>query len=162
MRAAPVIEQMKLSDKAAVLAFLLKAYPENPRQSDERFWNWHFPESRYCDPNDLPIWLAKTDDGRIAGQLASVPVEFNVGDETVPAIWILDMIVDPDFRRQGIAKSWHWHPWIFARTYSGSTLQNNTHRSCSIPRSQKILFPGNAVRELARILPASLPNFHSL
>ena len=99
-----MIEQMKLSDKAAVLAFLLKAYPENPRQSDERFWNWHFPESPYCDPNDLPIWLAKPDDGRIAGQLASVPVEFNVGDETVPAIWILDIIVDPDFRRQGIAK----------------------------------------------------------
>lgn len=69
MPAAPAIEQMELSDKAAVLTFLRKMYPDSPRQCDEHFWNWHFPESPYCDPNNLPIWLATSDDGTSAGQL---------------------------------------------------------------------------------------------
>ncbi len=163
MPTVPVIEQMKLSDKAAVLAFLRKMYPDSPRQSDEHFWNWHFPESPYCDPNDLPIWLAKSDDGTIAGQLASVPVELNVGGETVPAIWILDMIVDPDFRRQGIAKklalaSMDFCPYVLGvntpKQHAPKLLVSLGWKIFSkIPRYQKILFPGNAVRELARIGP---------
>lgn len=162
MPAAPVIQQMKISDKDAVLAFLAKAYPDNPRQSDERFWNWHFPESPYCDPNDLPIWLAKVGD-TIAGQLASVPVEFNIAGETVPAIWILDLIVDPNFRRRGIAKKLA----LASRDFCPYVLGTNTPKQHStelleglgwkiftkIPRYKKILFPGSAIRELARIEP---------
>src|ERR1700741_3258754 len=98
-----IIEQMKLSDKDNVLDFLRAAYSDNPRHSDPAFWDWHFPDSPFCDADDLPIWLAKSG-GRIVGQLAAVPVEFNAGGEMVRAIWILDLIVDPEFRRMGIAK----------------------------------------------------------
>ncbi len=160
MPAAPLIEQMKLSDKNAVLAFLRHAYPDNPRQSDEQFWNWHFPESPYCDPDNLPIWLAKVDD-RLAGQLASVPVEFNVAGETVPAIWILDLIVDPDYRRKGIAKNLALAALAFCPNVLGvnTSKQHSTELLAGlgwkiftkVARYQKILFPGNAVRELARI-----------
>jgi GNAT superfamily N-acetyltransferase len=162
MQDGATIEQMKLSEKDEVLAFLRKAYAENPRQSGEKFWDWHFPESPFCDSRDLPVWLAKVD-GRIAGQLAAVPVEFNVADETVPAIWILDLIVDPEFRRRGIAKklalaSKEFCPFVLGvntpKQHAPKLLEGLGWKIFSkIPRYQKILFPGNAMHEIARLAP---------
>ena len=159
MSDSPVIDQMKMSDKDEVLAFLREVYPTSPRQSDEAFWNWHFPESPYCDPNDLPIFLARVD-GRLAGQFASLPVEFNANGETVRAIWILDMMVGEEFRRRGIAKKLAYA----AQDHSPFLLGVNTPKQhaaemlksvgwsvfTKIPRYQKMLFPGNAVKEIAR------------
>ena len=162
MQSPAIIDQMKLSEKDDVLAFLRKAYAENPRHGDERFWDWHFPESPYCDPQNLPVWLAKVD-GRIAGQLAAVPVEFNVADETVPAIWILDLIVDPEFRRRGIAKKLALASLDFCPFVLGinTSQQHSTELLAGlgwniftkVPRYQKMLFPGNAVREIAKAAP---------
>lgn len=162
MQYGVTIEQMQMSEKDAVLAFLREAYADNPRQSDEKYWNWHFPESPYCDPNNLPVWLAKVD-GRIAGQLAAVPVEFNAAGETVPAIWILDMIVAREFRRRGLAKKLALASLDFCPFVLGVNMPNQHAPTLlkalgwkifsKIPRYQKILFPGNAVRELANLGP---------
>jgi GNAT superfamily N-acetyltransferase len=159
-----VIDQMKLSEKDEVLRFLQSVYPDNPRQSDPRFWDWHFPESPYCDPSDLPIWLARVD-GRIAGQFASLPVEFNVSGETVRAIWILDMMVGADFRRRGIAKKLAYAaqdhcPFLLGvntpKQHAAAMLQSvGWTVFTNIPRYQKILFPGNALREAARWKPVA-------
>src|SRR4030095_8909906 len=162
MQDGVIIEQMKLSEKYDVLAFLKTAYPDSPRQSDEKSWDWHFPESPYCDSNDLPIWLAKID-GRIAGQLASIPVEFNAFGKKVRAKWILDLIVGEDFRRRGIAKRLS----LASMDHSPYTLGVNTPKQhapkllvglgwkifSKIPRYQRLLFPGNAVREIAKVSP---------
>ncbi len=157
-----VIEQMKLSEKDNVLAFLKTAYADNPRHADPEFWDWHFPASPFCDPDNLPIWLAKSG-GRIAGQLAATPVEFNVGGEIVSAIWILDLIVDPAFRRKGIAKNLALASKDFCPFVLGvnTTAQHSTELLeglgwvifTKIPRFQKILFPGNAMRETAGVGP---------
>jgi GNAT superfamily N-acetyltransferase len=162
MQSPAIIDQMKLSEKDEVLAFLRSAYAENPRQSDPWYWDWHFPESPYCDPDNLPVWLAKVD-GQVAGQLAAVPVEFNVADEVVRAIWILDLIVDPRFRRRGIARKLALQSLDFCPFVLGinTSKQHSTELLAGlgwnifakIPRYQKILFPGNAVREVSRLGP---------
>lgn len=153
----PVIEQMKLSEKGDVLSFLSKAYFDNPRQSDRRFWDWHFLEPPLSHADDLPVWLAKSD-GRIVGHLAAIPVELNVGPEAVRAIWILDLIVNPASRRQGIAKKLA----VAARDAYPFVLGINTTKQHStavleslgfvvftkVPRFQKVLFPGNALPQL--------------
>lgn len=155
-----VIEQMKLSEKDSVLAFLKTAYSDNPRQSNSEFWNWHFVEPPYSEPHNLPVWLAKSGE-RIAGHLAAIPVELNVGAEAIRAIWILDLIVDPDFRRKGIGKKLV----LAAERFCPFLLGVNTDQQhapallmgldwvivSKIPRYQKILFPGNAIREISRI-----------
>lgn len=166
-----VIEQMKLSERDNVLAFLKTAYADNPRHSDPKFWDWHFPESPFCDPDNMPIWLAKSE-GRIAGQLAATPVEFNVDGETVRAIWILDLIVDPAFRRMGIAKklalaSKEFCPFVLG---VNTTVQHSTALLeglgwvifTKIPRFQKILFPGNALRGPAPLRKAANLSFAPL
>lgn len=159
MSDSPVIEQMKMSDKDEVLAFLRKVYPTSPRLSDEAFWNWHFPESPYCDPDDLPIFLARVG-GRLAGQVGSLPVEFNANGETVRAVWMLDMIVDEEFRRRGIAKKLanaveDFCPFMLGvnttKQHSSDVLKSvGWSVFAKIPRYQKMLFPGNAVTEIAR------------
>jgi hypothetical protein len=89
------IEHLKLSEKDKLLAFLQKAYEENPRMSDACFWTWHFLETPYAEAERLPVWVAKSGE-TIAGQIAAIPVTVNVGGEQKEAIWILDLVVSRD------------------------------------------------------------------
>lgn len=161
-----IIERMRISERPQVLDFLSRAYPDNPRQSDPRFWNWHFTGLPNVDPQLLPVWLAKSGD-RIAGQLGALPVELNIGNRSVKAFWLLDMVVDEDFRRRGIAKKLA----LAAERDSPYLLGVNTDQQHApkllqslgwvkvgkIPRYHKILFPGNAIKGFAGI-PKSVVN----
>ena len=162
MRNAVTIERFDLSEKENLLSFLKTAYDDNPRQSDERFWSWHFAESPLSSAKKMPVWLAKSG-GRIAGQLAAIPVELKVGERVLPSMWILDFIVDPKFRRQGIGKN-----LVRAAEESCSVMLGvNTMEQHApallqglgwkivgkIPRFHKMLFPGAAVKEIAKIKP---------
>ncbi len=162
MHNAVTIERFDLSEKDELLVFLKKAFAENPRQSDPEFWDWHFVESPHSRAEKMPVWLAKSG-GQIAGHLAAIPVELKVGGELLPAIWILDLIVDPQFRRQGIGKKLA----LAAEEFCPLMLGANTMEQHSpalleglgwkivsrIPRFHKLLFPGAAVREISKIKP---------
>lgn len=154
------IHQMTMADKPAVLDFLKKAYPDNPRHCDPVYWDWHFTDAPHIQKDKLPIWLAKSGD-RIAGQLATLPVELNIRGEKTQALWVLDWIVDEDFRRRGIGKKLA----LAAEAFSPYLLGVNTDQQhapalllglnwvvvSKIPRYHKVLFPGEAVRELSKI-----------
>jgi GNAT superfamily N-acetyltransferase len=156
------IEQMRLSDKDKLLAFLREAYAENPRMSDARFWEWHFLENPYVSSDNLPVWIAKSGE-RIAGQLAAIPVELKVGDEQKSAMWILDLIVHKDFRRRGIAKRLVLKSEEFCALGLGvNTMEQHAPMLLEslgwkivrkIPRYAKLLFPGNVLPEVSRIDP---------
>src|SRR5664279_1251454 len=97
------IKQFEVADRDALLAFLRTAYPDEPRKSELAFWTWHYVENPNTSPDGIPLWIVKSGD-RIVAQLATIPVELNVGEERVPAIWILDLVVEPEFRRRGLMK----------------------------------------------------------
>lgn len=169
MQNTVTIERFDLSEKKKLLSFLETAYAENPRQSDEKFWSWHFVESPHSSAGKMPVWLAKSG-GRIAGQLAAIPVELKVGDEVLPAMWILDFIVDPDFRRQGIGKKLvraaeESCPVMLGvntiEQHAPALLQGLGWKIVGkIPRFHKLLFPGAALKEIAKIKPlAEIVNF---
>lgn len=148
------IEQMKLSALDALLLFLRGAYEDNPRQSDPAYWDWHFLEPSHSDSQSLPVWLAKSGE-RIVGQLGAISVEVNVNGKIAKAIWILDLIVDPDFRRMGIAK----RLVLEAERFCPLMLGVNTNKQhapvllqslgfvivTKIPRFHKLLFPGEVL-----------------
>jgi len=152
-------DQMTLAERPAVLSFLAKAFPDNPRQSDERFWNWHFLENPNTPPSEIPVWLARAGE-RIVGQLATIPVRLELAGETVPAVCLLDLIVDPEFRRRGIMKSLisqvnkkYQYMWGTAtrRQHSAAMVTGLGWKVFSpVPRFHRVLFPGNAVKEIAR------------
>lgn len=154
------IKQFELPEKATLLDFLRVAYADNLRMSDERFWNWHFLENPFVQTDNLPIWIAKTGD-EIVAQLAATPVKLKVQNEERPAIWILDLIVRPDFRRKGLGKKLV----ALAEEFCPLGLGMNTAEQHStallesvgwkmfgkIPRYSKLLFPGEALKEISKI-----------
>lgn len=162
MQNAVTIERFDGSEKGKILAFLKTAYEGSPRRSDERFWDWHFTRNPLFDSEKTPIWVAKSGD-EIVGQLATIPVELKVGDAIHSSVWILDFVVDPKFRRQGIGKR------IVSKAMESYDvlLGVNTHEQHSpelleglgwkivhhVPRFHKLLFPGAAVREISKIKP---------
>src|SRR4051812_27571785 len=153
-----VIERMRLSDREAVLDFLAEGYPDNPRQSDPDFWNWHFLEHPAVTENDPPVWLARAGD-RIAGQLACIPINVHVKNETFPSAWILDLMIHPDFRRQGIMKKIVRE---FHKNYPVLLGVNTNEQHApaglkglgwsvvgKIPRYHKLLYPGFDIKQLS-------------
>lgn len=156
------IKQFKLSEKEALLSFLKTAFADSPRQSDRAFWEWHFAESPYVEKDNMPVWVAK-DGERIIGQLAAIPVRLKVGEETKPAIWILDFIVHEDYRGKGLGKKLILALQEFCPLGLGVNT-NEQHAPVmlqklgwkivgKIPRYNKLLFPGEALPEISQIKP---------
>ena len=156
-----IIENLKLSDKDKAIAFLQRAYDDNPRMSDESFWDWHYLQAPYKEPEKLPIWVAKSGD-QIVGQVGTIPVEVNVEGTQRKAIWVLDMIVAPEFRRRGLAKKlvkaahdeFPFGLVINTAAQEGSTklLQDAGYKIIvNVPRFHKPLFPANDIREIAKL-----------
>lgn len=156
------IEHLKLSEKDKLLVFLQDAYADNPRMSDKDFWMWHFIETPFANHEKLPVWVAKSGE-TIAGQIAAIPVKINVGNERKDAIWILDLIVSKDFRRQGLAKKLvraaeEFCPLILGvntnEQHAPKLLQSLDFVIVGkIPRFHKLLFPGNDIRGLENLKP---------
>lgn len=152
------IEHLKLSEKDKLLAFLQKAYADNPRMSNADFWAWHFLETPLANQEKLPIWVAKSGE-TIAGQIAAIPIKINIGNEQKDAIWILDLIISKDFRRQGLAKKLvmaaeDFCPFVLgintAEQHSTELLESIGYNIIlNIPRFHKFLFAGNDIREIA-------------
>jgi GNAT superfamily N-acetyltransferase len=162
MENALQVKPFELSEKNALLSFLQTAYPDAPRQSDPRFWQWHFLESPYVTPDKMPVWIIKNG-GQIIGQLAAIPVELKVGGTRTRAIWILDFIVHQDYRGRGLGK----RLVRAAEEFCPLGLGVNTNEQTAplllkslgwvivgkIPRYSKLLFPGNALREVSQFKP---------
>ncbi|HEY0457963.1 MAG TPA: GNAT family N-acetyltransferase [Pyrinomonadaceae bacterium] len=154
------IEQLQLSDRDKAIALVAKGYGDNPRMSDARFWDWHYREVPKMGMGKPPIWVAKSGE-RIVAQVATIPVEVNIESERRRAIWIVDMVVDPEFRRRGLAKKLVLAAEEFCpfglvigtnEQHSDPLLQSLGYRHVAkIPRFHKLLFPANDVRQIASL-----------
>ena len=145
--------QFTLEDRDALLGFLGRVYAADPRRGNREFWEWHYLKNPYTKTDDLPIWIA-LDGEKIVGHLAAIETEVKVGRDAHPTIWILDLIIDENYRRRGIAK----RLVEFAEAFREIRLGINTHEQhspellesrgwkivTSIPRYARVLFPGNA------------------
>ena len=154
-----IIEQLKLSDKAKIIPFLQKAYPDSPRMSDRQFWDWHYVEAPHADAGKPPVWVAKSGE-EIVGQVGTIPVMVNIKGKQRRAIWILDMVVMPEFRRRGLVKRMlkdaeaNFTPFGLvlnsAEQHSTPLMKSMGYdHLINVPRFHKPLFPANDIREIA-------------
>ena len=154
------IKQFELSDLDALLSFLRIAYPGELLKGDPTFWKWHFLENPYASDNDVPLWVVM-DGARVVGQMATIPVRLKVGEEEKRAIWIIDFILLPEYRGQKLGKRLMQ---IARETYcstmialgyneqSGAVLRSHKWvEQGNINRYHRLLFPGNAVKEISQI-----------
>ncbi|HEX8143525.1 MAG TPA: GNAT family N-acetyltransferase [Pyrinomonadaceae bacterium] len=155
------IKQFELAEREALLSFLRQAYAEDPRKSDPAYWQWHYLENPHTRPEDVPLWIVKNGE-EIVGQAATLPVELKLGDETRRAIWILDFIVNAEYRGKGLGKrlvaaARDAYPTMFALGFNEQS--ERVLRSLGwvmmgrISRYHRLLFPGEALGELSSLGP---------
>jgi GNAT superfamily N-acetyltransferase len=156
------IKQFELSDQDALLSFLRLTYPGEPRRCDPTFWKWHFLENPYAGSDDIPVWLVKAGD-EIVGQMATIPFKLKVGEFEEHALWSIDFIMLPEYRGRGLGKrlvqaahETHWQSIMELghNEQSGAVFRSlNWVELGNINRYHKLLFPGDAVREISRLAP---------
>lgn len=81
-------------DPEALDAFLRSVYPQGRTEflKSHGTW-WH-----RSDSNRLVIMV----DGRIAGYCAVIPAQVRVAGQVQSALWWVDLVIDPEFRGQGL------------------------------------------------------------
>lgn len=153
------IKQFEEADEDALLSFLRRAYPGEPRKGEREFWRWQFLENPHVEPGNVPLWVVKKG-AEVVGQVAAIPVELKVGDAQKPALWIVDYIVFPQYRGRKVGKRMLQVPHRFCKTTLALGYNKNAEKPMvslnwqllgNINRYQLLLFPGNATRELARV-----------
>ncbi len=154
------VRQLRASEQGALFSFLSKAYPDEPLKSDPAFWKWHFLENPLVAQDNLPTWII-VDGEEIVGQLAAIPIELKIGETEMPAIWVVNIVVLPEYRRRGLGH----HLFQVARDTFCSTMIALGYNEGSgailnrlewfemgrINRYHKLLFPGDADSKLSRM-----------
>ncbi len=145
-----------------MLSFLRKAYPGESLKSDTAFWQWHFRENPFVRQDNIPTWVV-VNGPEIVGQLAAIPMRLKVGEEELSAIWVVNIVVLPEYRRRGLGQRlFEVAHGTFCQTMialgynegSGAILRRLKWTEMGhINRYHKLLFPGDAAREISRLGP---------
>jgi len=83
--------------------FALKTWPKKGRRRNDRFIRYKF-RAAMNGPADGYL-LAVTESGRVVGALGLIPGHVKFSEEILPCQWACNLMVDPDFRRRGIASA---------------------------------------------------------
>ncbi|MDT5060396.1 MAG: hypothetical protein QOH63_855 [Acidobacteriota bacterium] len=156
------IKQFEASDEDALLSFLRLAYVDEPIKSDPDFWRWHFLGNPYASSDDVPLWIVRSGDA-VVGQMATIPVQLKVGEDERRALWIIDFILLPEYRGRKlgkrlmqVARDTYCRTMIALGYNEQSEAVLRSHKWVSlgsINRYHKLLFPGNATKEIYRLGP---------
>ena len=90
------------ADKAEIFKFLLEAYGENGHHKFPERWEWQFERNPYKPDDQIPVFVAIDENGKIVGQSAAMYEPLKVGAEYHTLAWALDAIVLPDYRGQNL------------------------------------------------------------
>lgn len=104
------IRQATTADRPALEAFVAATYGAAASFKSRRRRDWQFLANPYRpqEGDRLPIWIAvNPSSGRIAGQIAVQDGRAVLRGEPVPAGWIVDVMVDPDYRGLGLGHRIH-------------------------------------------------------
>ena len=103
-----VVRRASVEDMPALLRFVGETYGAGAPYKDRTRHRWQFEESPFkADVSaDPTIWLAE-DRGRVIGVIGVQDGRLWVGGRAVPAGWIVDVMVHPEARGQGLSHLIH-------------------------------------------------------
>lgn len=155
------IKQFEMSESDALFSFLRDVYDDNPRQSDPNFWRWRYVDHPLANETDVPVCIAKQGE-MIVAQSGGPYAEAVIDGEVERTAWIQDMMTHAAGRRKGLGKK-----VVSGASRTPLMLGINTMEQHApamlqqlgwvivgkINRYSKLIFPGNAVREISKIAP---------
>ena len=106
-----VVRRAAHSDWPAVREFISQTYGPVASYKGVDRWRWQFADNPYRPVGEegFSVWIAIASDGRVAGQIAVQDAAVWLGGRHFPAGWIVDVMVHPDFRGQGLSHRIHAH-----------------------------------------------------
>lgn len=112
------IRQARVDDWGQILDFVGRNYGSGAPYKHRVRWDWQFNHTPYTRENDqsVPVWIA-LDGQKVIGQIALQPGLLWLGAEPLPMDWIVDVMVDEQYRGIGLS-----HKIMGATTTTGRTL----------------------------------------
>lgn len=101
-RARRGITRLAPRDVEELRRFQAQHFGPDSRQADPRSFAWRFEQHPHVLPTDPPVWICRRD-GKIVGQQAGLPFTLHAADRRIPALWTVDLMVDPAWRLRGVA-----------------------------------------------------------
>jgi peptidoglycan/xylan/chitin deacetylase (PgdA/CDA1 family)/GNAT superfamily N-acetyltransferase len=100
---AVTIRPASLDDFPAIQEFLYTAYGTGASFKTGKRWRWQFIDNpvRIVDDGHIPVWIALCGD-KVVGQIAVQPGLFQLGEMVVAGGWIVDVMILPAYRGQGL------------------------------------------------------------
>jgi GNAT superfamily N-acetyltransferase len=95
------IARYRPSDADDLVAFQRSTFGEGSRQLDPERFTWLYERNPGHHDADPGVWVCRRN-GVIVGQQAEIGFDAKVGDQEVPGVWSVDLMVDPTWRVRGI------------------------------------------------------------
>lgn len=105
-----MVRRATLDDRPAIDAFILKTYGSMAPHKGPHRWQWQFLDNprRVICADYAPVWIAEdTSTGCVFGQIAVQEARIRIHGYQHAAGWIVDVMVHPDFRGQGLGHRIH-------------------------------------------------------
>ena len=95
------IARFRPSDAGELAEFQRSAFGEGSRQLDPERFEWLYERNPGHHDADPGLWVCRRN-GVVVGQQAEIGFDAKIGDEQRPAVWAIDLMVDPEWRVRGI------------------------------------------------------------
>lgn len=105
-----VVRRATLDDCQAIQAFIARNYGSMAPYKGPHRWQWQFLDNprRIACGDYVPVWIAEdTATARVVGQIAVQEGRLHIRGAEHNAGWIVDVMVDPDYRGQGLGHRIH-------------------------------------------------------
>ncbi len=102
------IRRAREEDLSRIQTFIAETYGSTTPFKGEARWRWQFLDAPARPEGDTgpTVWIAD-DNGRVAGQIAVQDGALWLGGQQYDAGWIVDVMVHPDYRGQGLGHRIH-------------------------------------------------------
>lgn len=109
------IDRYQPADRAEIDALYRRVFGHDAQEASRLRWDWQYRRNPHTPPDGPQIWVARHDN-RIVGQYASMPVTVHVQGRDIPGSWGMDVMVAPEYQRQGIGealfRTWDAHTGV--------------------------------------------------
>ncbi len=107
-KSEPIIRRATVNDMPAIQEFVRETYDRSAPFKDSARYQWQFENSpfRPAAEAEPTIWLA-LDGIRVVGTIAVQDGAFRMDKQLIPAGWIVDVMVHPDYRGQRLSHRIH-------------------------------------------------------
>jgi GNAT superfamily N-acetyltransferase len=97
-----VVRRATPEDKEAIFKFIQVAYQDRWQYKIPERWQWEFVENPFLEGEDLPVFIAVDEQGKVVGQTCTLVEPLKMGDHSCKVGWSVDTFLLPEYRGQGI------------------------------------------------------------